>query len=173
MCLTSMPEPTAVPGQLRQLDTLEDNLLPTLVSWYVDFFMDAMPPHVRHEPPKESECIEALSKLVAGGNLYIWEVEPGAPRAMAGINRQIGDSGKSLNLVFADRAYRGQGFGKAVVTALCRELLTTSCSFVALFADARPGILAPKTYERIGFTYDGLYLQRKFQHPSSDTKSPN
>lgn len=61
-----------------------------------------------------------------------------------------------IGAVFTDKAYRGRGYAKAVVSALCRELLADAACSVSLTVriDNQPAIQA---YASLGFKRVGSY----------------
>ena len=69
----------------------------------------------------------------------------------------------SINIVFTDRAQRGQGYAGSIVSAICAQKLPMFKSIV-LCADAKSSYSAGNVYQRVGFRKAGVHAARCFFH---------
>jgi predicted GNAT family acetyltransferase len=95
------------------------------------------------------EAAVAAERMLASGNLSVWEIPTGDVVSTAGT---AGPTlhGIRLNYVHTPRELRGRGYAAALVTDLTQSLLDGGRAFVFLHAD-RANPTATRLYERLGF----------------------
>ena len=81
------------------------------------------------------------------GRLFLWEAD--TPKAMAAVSR-IQETGVFLSGVYTPPVLRGEGWGTACVSALCRHLLRKGYPACCLYVDnANP--VSNQLYRKVGF----------------------
>ncbi|HEY4303023.1 MAG TPA: GNAT family N-acetyltransferase [Gemmatimonadaceae bacterium] len=91
----------------------------------------------------------AMDRLIASGNLFVWETARGDVVCTAGTAGPT-TNGIRLNYVYTPSEQRSHGYASALVGDLTQSLLDGGRSFVFLHADvANP--TACRLYERLGF----------------------
>ena len=137
--LRKVDPPENVSGGLR---SATDEDLDLLAEWLYWFNVDCHLPVI----PKE-EAREIATRYLAGGNLFLWEVE-GRPVSMAGRGRNS-SHGITVNMVYTPPELRGRGYASACVAALSQHMLDAGWAFTTLYTDlANP--TSNSIYQRIG-----------------------
>jgi len=88
---------------------------------------------------------------IAEGSLFIWEQE--GLRSMAAAARRT-PNGRSVNLVYTPKAYRGRGYASACVAALSDRILKCGFTHCSLYTDAS-NPTSNHIYEQIGYRQIG------------------
>lgn len=118
-------------------------------------------------PESRATATTAAARLVASGNLSVWESGDGRVVSCAGTSGPT-VHGIRLNYVYTPPEHRGAGFASALVRDLTRSLLEGGRSFVFLHAD-RANATATALYERLGFANVADFAMIRF----SDAEAPN
>ena len=88
-----------------------------------------------------------LSHTIENGNLYLWH--DGKMVSMAGIARSS-PNGKSINLVYTPKEFRGRGYASNLVASLSEKIIQSGNKFCTLFTDL-DNPTSNQIYINIGF----------------------
>jgi GNAT superfamily N-acetyltransferase len=144
--LGQLKEPAEVAGRLRRALVEEQELV---TSWYDAFMDDAdeqagrAPGSSAHEAPGPEE----MRRRIAGGQIFVWEVEGVPLHVTAATEPAFGVS--RIGPVFTPREHRGHGYASRAVYEVSRQILAGGFR-ACLFTDqANP--TSNKIYEALGY----------------------
>ena len=138
--------PKKVTGSMRLAQLKEMKILR---SWFDAFFSEI-------NTGDSSELTHAvLSHALEKGNLYLWY--DGGIVSMAGIARSS-PNGKSVNLVYTPKEYRGRGYASNLVASLSENIIQAGMKFCTLFADLE-NPTSNQIYINIGYYPVGDFIE--------------
>lgn len=149
--LDEVKKPEGVAGSLRLARAGEEALLE---QWVAAFNVSI------GEPRSETHVRESVARMLANGQLYLWEDPERGPVSCA-CNARKTVTGEVVNLVYTPDEYRGNGYASAAVAELSDLLLKRGAAFCCLFTNlANP--ISNKIYQRIGYQSVGDYASFAF-----------
>jgi hypothetical protein len=127
-----------------------------LFKWFQSFFLETLeaPPPEKEGTPNEGDEPENKSL-----DFYIWKPAPNAPPVSMGLLTH-GETIRRLNLIFTAKEKRRRGYGKAIVTALCK-IVRDEGKMPMLYAYA-DNTAANGLYRGMGFVEAGRLAEVTF-----------
>ena len=140
--------PEKVAGSIQRAQLKDVKILR---SWFDAFFSEI-------KSGDSSDLTHAvLSHTLEEGNLYLWN--DGEIVSMAGIARSS-PNGKSVNLVYTPKEFRGRGYASNLVASLSENIIQSGMKFCTLLADLK-NPTSNQIYINIGYYPVGDFIEYK------------
>ncbi|MCL1863731.1 MAG: GNAT family N-acetyltransferase [Defluviitaleaceae bacterium] len=141
----------------RGLRTAVARDMPIVLEWLKAFYVETLHSSLSQNLTRQDNKSESSMQL------YTWNIENFVPVAM-GVLSGMGETCR-INLVYVAPAFRGKGYGRAIVAALASKarenaqlpVLYTSCD----------NIIANGLYKSLGFQEAGRLTEIRFNTPTS------